>query len=133
MNILRSYAVFNPEIEYCQGLNYLGGFFYLIYRNENIAFSMLCSLIANFKLADLYKDNMPMLQLLFYQLTRLIAIYLPKLHLYLFQEGVKVSYFSPPWFLTGFTFVLQSCTNCCIPILLNEIFDDFLIVRFNKR
>lgn len=128
MDVLRCYAVFNSEIEYCPGLNFLAGFFYLLCRNEPRAFSMLCTLIANFDLSYLFNEDVPMLQKFFYQINRLIAIYLPRLHSHLYQEGIRTSYFCSPWFLTVFTFILQSCKSKHIPILLNEIFDRFLTV-----
>lgn len=33
-NILKTYAYFNPEIEYCQGMNFVAGFLYLVFRDE---------------------------------------------------------------------------------------------------
>jgi len=122
--------VFNPEVEYCQGMNFLAGFFYLVFRNEGAAFSMLCTLIANFGLSPLFNDNISMLRLLLYQISRLTEIYLPQLHTHIYQEGIKVSYFCAPWFMTAFTFILQSCTTKYIPLLLNEIFDGFLTVFY---
>jgi len=89
---------------------------------------MLCTLIANFDLSYLFNDDVPMLQRLFYQTNRLIGIYLPRLHSHIFQEGIRTSYFCSPWFLTAFTYILQPWKSKSIPILLNEIFDRFLIV-----
>ncbi len=128
MNVLRCYAVFNTEIEYCQGMNFLAGFYYLIYRNEGTAFMMLCTMIANFDLAKLFKRDVPMLRALFYQMNRLIALYLPRLHVHLFEEGLNASYFCSPWFLTTFTSILQSCQTRCVPLLLHDVFDGLLTV-----
>eukprot|EP00826_Nyctotherus_ovalis_P066664 TRINITY_DN987_c0_g2_i1.p2 TRINITY_DN987_c0_g2~~TRINITY_DN987_c0_g2_i1.p2 ORF type:complete len:115 (-),score=19.90 TRINITY_DN987_c0_g2_i1:463-807(-) len=114
-------------------MHFLAGFFYIVYRNEGTVFSMLCTLIANFGLSQLFNNNISMLRLLFYQTSRLIGIYLPHLHTHINQEGIKVSYFCAPWFLTAFSFTLQSCTTKCVPLLLNEIFDGFLtVLRSNK-
>lgn len=33
-NILKTYAFFNPEIEYCQGMNFVAGFLFLVFRDE---------------------------------------------------------------------------------------------------
>jgi len=131
INILRCYAVFNPDIEYCQGMNFIAGFFYLIYHNESLAFSMLCTFIANLDLSYMFKQNVPMLRMFFYQMNRLLAIFLPRLHRHLFEEGINSTYFCSPWFLTGFTFVLQSAKTQGIPILLYDIFDHLLTVFFH--
>jgi len=130
MNILRSYSLLNSEVEYCQGMNYIAGFLYLIYKNEAIAFDMLCGLIANFKLSDLFKPGIPLLRVYFYQLNRLIAIFLPKLHSHLYKEGINATFFSSSWFLTVFTYVLQATKDAKPPLLL-LIFDEFLYKGIN--
>jgi hypothetical protein len=33
-NVLKTYAFFNPEIEYCQGMNFVAGFLFLVFRDE---------------------------------------------------------------------------------------------------
>lgn len=40
-NILKTYAFFNPEIEYCQGMNFIAGFLYIVFRDEENAFKAL--------------------------------------------------------------------------------------------
>eukprot|EP00826_Nyctotherus_ovalis_P057277 TRINITY_DN7824_c0_g1_i3.p1 TRINITY_DN7824_c0_g1~~TRINITY_DN7824_c0_g1_i3.p1 ORF type:complete len:902 (+),score=268.78 TRINITY_DN7824_c0_g1_i3:179-2884(+) len=126
MDILRCYAITSPEIEYCQGMNCIAGMFYLIYKNEGTAFTMLSTLIDDFSLSNLFKEDVPLLRVYFYQLNRLIAIYLPQLHLHFFEGGINAAHFSSPWFLTVFTFVMQFCKGAAIPRLLLEIFDGFL-------
>ncbi|MDR3547352.1 MAG: TBC domain-containing protein [Candidatus Pacebacteria bacterium] len=128
MNILRCYAQFNREVEYCQGMNCIAGLMFLIYRDEAAAFNMMTTLIENFKLSDLFKQDVPMLRMYFYQMNRLMAVYLPRLHAHLFEEGINATYFCSPWFLTAFTYILQFCQTPSIPPLLCLIFDGFLIV-----
>ena len=128
MDVLRCYAIFNPEVEYCQGMNCLAGLLYLVYKDEARAFAMLGTLIANFNLSHLFKQDVPMLRMYFYQMNRLLAVYLPRLHAHLFQEGINATYFCSPWFLTAFTFVLQYNKSPELPVLLLQIFDEFLLV-----
>lgn len=40
-NILKSYAFFNPEVEYCQGMNFIAGYLFLVFRDEEVAFKAL--------------------------------------------------------------------------------------------
>jgi hypothetical protein len=44
-NILKAYALFNPEIEYCQGMNFIAGFLMMIYKDEEKTFMALNSLV----------------------------------------------------------------------------------------
>ncbi len=110
-------------------MHFLAGFYYLIYRDEATTFTMLCTLIANLNLSYLFKQDVPMLRLLFYQMNRLIAVYLPRLHSHLFEEGVNSTFFCSPWFLTAFTAVMQCSKERGIPLLLHIIVDGFLTVR----
>lgn len=73
-NILKTYAFFNPEIEYCQGMNFVAGFLYLVFRDEQLSFKALMRVAEIFDMSLLYKKELPMLKLFFYQLDRLIAI-----------------------------------------------------------
>jgi hypothetical protein len=128
MSVLRCYAVLNEEVRYCQGMHFLAGYLYLVYRNEGMAFSMLSTLIANLDLSYLFKEDVPMLKMYFYQMNRLIAVYLPRLHAHMFEQGLTAVYFCSPWFLTAFTYILQSTTTIDLPPLLYVIFDGFLAV-----
>ncbi len=47
-NILKTYAFFNPEIEYCQGMNFVAGSLFLFFQNEEIAFKALQEIISRF-------------------------------------------------------------------------------------
>eukprot|EP00826_Nyctotherus_ovalis_P066353 TRINITY_DN9799_c0_g6_i2.p1 TRINITY_DN9799_c0_g6~~TRINITY_DN9799_c0_g6_i2.p1 ORF type:complete len:890 (+),score=228.66 TRINITY_DN9799_c0_g6_i2:175-2844(+) len=126
MRILRAYAILNPDVEYCQGMNCIAGFFYLLYKEEDTAFNMMYTLIYNFDLNSMFKLDVPLLRVYFYQLNRLMAVYVPRLHAHLFEEGINATYFASPWFLTIFTHTLQSSDTPTIPPLLLLIFDEFL-------
>lgn len=72
--MLKTYAFFNPEIEYCQGMNFVAGFLFLVFRDEQLCFKSLMRVAEIFDMSSLYKKEMPMLKLFFYQMDRLIAI-----------------------------------------------------------
>lgn len=76
-NILKTYAFFNPEIEYCQGMNFVAGFLFLVFRNEQVTFKALTRVAEIFDMSHLYKKELPKLKLFFYQLDRLVAMKLP--------------------------------------------------------
>lgn len=75
-----TYAVCNPELDYCQGMNFIAGFLYLFFKDEAIAFAVMRELIRKFNMTKLFNTELPMLKLNFYQLDRLISILLPDLH-----------------------------------------------------
>eukprot|EP00826_Nyctotherus_ovalis_P045588 TRINITY_DN5061_c0_g2_i1.p1 TRINITY_DN5061_c0_g2~~TRINITY_DN5061_c0_g2_i1.p1 ORF type:complete len:885 (+),score=233.52 TRINITY_DN5061_c0_g2_i1:142-2796(+) len=125
MSVLRTYSTLNTEVGYCQGMNYIAGFLYFIYKDEAVVFDMLCSLIANFNLSGLFKSGVPLLRVYFYQLNRLIAVFLPRLHSHFFKEGTNSTYFASTWLLTVFTHVIQYTKDTKPPLLL-LIFDSFL-------
>jgi hypothetical protein len=82
-NILKSYAIVNRHLDYCQGMNFIAGFLYVTFgSSEAHAFSVMKSLIHKYRMHEMFNTELPMLKLNFYQLDRLIAIILPDLHMH---------------------------------------------------
>jgi len=52
--VLRAYALYNPEMEYCQGLNYVAGLLLMVFKDTELAFRALTVIVERFKLADLF-------------------------------------------------------------------------------
>lgn len=101
--VLKTYAYFNPEFEYCQGMNFIVGFLLMIFGDEETAFKVLQTLVKRFKMADLFNQELPKLKLYFFQLDRLLAIVDQSLHGHFKEECVNSSYFASAWFITLFT------------------------------
>ena len=132
-NILKTYAFYNPEIGYWQGMNFLAGFFYFYYKDEEKAFKAMLGLIQKFDLTELFNTNLPRLKLYFYMLDRLIAMYLPDLHEHFKNECVTSSLFSSAWFITWFcnTISHQRTSNITNNLLFfwdNFVVDGYLVV-----
>lgn len=132
-NILKTYAFYNPEIEYCQGMNFLAGFFYFYYRDEEKAFKAMLGLINKFDLTELFNTTLPRLKLYFYVLDRLISMYLPDLHDHFKNEFITSSLFSSAWFITCFcnTISHQRTADLSENILLfwdNFVIDGYLVI-----
>lgn len=126
-NILRAYAVTNSQLDYCQGMNFIAGFLFLVFGSESMAFAFLQYIIHKQDLSLLFNSELPMLKLLFYKLDRLIAIILPDLHAHFKDESISSNYFSSSYFITQFTQILQfqdSSDNC---EKLMRVWDHFLI------
>lgn len=79
-NILKTYAIVNHNLDYCQGMNFIAGFLYILFEKESLAFAVMKEVINKFKMSELFNTELPMLKLNFYQLDRLISIILPDLH-----------------------------------------------------
>ena len=109
-------------------MNFLAGLFYFLYEDEAVAYSMFTAFISTLKLANLYKQGVPLLKMYCHQMNRLIAVYLPRLHVHMYEEGISSTYFCSAWFLTSFTFVLQCNRGTAIPALLLSIVDRLLMV-----
>eukprot|EP00826_Nyctotherus_ovalis_P038494 TRINITY_DN3608_c0_g1_i6.p1 TRINITY_DN3608_c0_g1~~TRINITY_DN3608_c0_g1_i6.p1 ORF type:complete len:130 (+),score=21.40 TRINITY_DN3608_c0_g1_i6:73-462(+) len=117
---------YNPEVSYCQGMNFIAGMFYFAFSDEATAFSLLAGIISHFSLEGLYKVDVPLLRGYMYKTNRLLAIFLPKFHAHIHNEGINASYICSSWFLTIFTYVMQGRSQP--PVLLQEVFNRFLIV-----
>lgn len=128
MHILECYAVLNPDIEYRSGIIFLVGFLYLTCKEESLAFNILTNLLAKTGLQNCYKKNVQLQKMPFYQMNRLLAIYHPRLHKHLFEEGINVTYYVSPWFLTVFTCSLQYVNYRVFPAILDRFFTEFLMV-----
>ena len=102
-DILKTYAYYNKEIEYCQGMNFIAGFLLMVLRDEKTAFKAMIQLLERFKMARLFNSDLPMLKLFFYQLDRLVSIFEPDLHSHFKDEMINSSYFASAWFITIFT------------------------------
>mmetsp|Transcript_27080 Transcript_27080/g.26721 ORF Transcript_27080/g.26721 Transcript_27080/m.26721 type:complete len:147 (+) Transcript_27080:843-1283(+) len=114
--LLRAYAAFNPEVGYCQGMNFIAGTLYLQLQDEEIVFKCLIGLIEKYQMKALFKHNLPKLRQFFYQLDRLIGLLLPEVHEILNEIGINSAHFSSSWFLTLFASILQSKTDTLLAI-----------------
>ncbi len=99
-NILRTYAFYNSEVTYCQGMNFLAGFLFLSFKDEEMTFKAFAGLIERFNMTELFKEDLPLLKQYFYKLDRLVSMMLPDLHSHFKNENVQASLYSSSWFIT---------------------------------
>lgn len=109
--LLKTYAYYNPEIEYCQGMNYIAGFLLSLYKDEEVAFKVLIALAEKFKMAELFNPDIPRLKLYFLQLDRMICFANTDLYNHFSNEDVTASYFASAWFITMLTNSLKQNVN----------------------
>ena len=66
-NILKTYAIINSKINYCQGMNFMAGYLFLAMDNrEDLAFGAMREVIERFSMIHLFQKEQPMLKLMFY-------------------------------------------------------------------
>lgn len=126
-NVLRTYAYYNPVVEYCQGMNFIVGFLYLLLQDETTTFKFFKTLLDKFKMDNLFKQDVPLLRSYFYQMDRLIYLHYPNLTINLRNEGINSSFFTAGWFITLFTYSLQYSKEDKPSEMLVTIWDGFLL------
>ena len=100
--ILKVYTFNNAKVGYCQGMNYLAGTFFIVFKDKHKSFSAMDEMIRINSMFDLYSEDLPKLKFLFFALDKIMAFLLPDLFDTLTAESITSSAFSSPWFLTLF-------------------------------
>ena len=101
-NILYAVSEVNGDIQYCQGMNYIGKFLFEVFGEEE-AFYLFVGLFENTEYPLIIGKNLQRLNIFFYVFKRIISLFEPELASYLNSCGVDVNFFLPPWFITLFT------------------------------
>ena len=111
-NVLKSYNVFDPNLGYCQGLNFLGATL-LHHLSAEESFWMLVSLLkGRYDLRALFSAGVPDLVSNLYCLDRFIELYLPHLFSHFKEQRISPILFASEWFTTlfGYNFELEFTT-----------------------
>ncbi|CCW70024.1 unnamed protein product [Phytomonas sp. Hart1] len=104
-NVLHAYAACDPEVGYTQGMAFLVGAL-ATQMDEERSFWALHEMMHHerYRMRELFRPGFPMLKQFFYQLKRLLARLLPKLHERFEQLGVDPSFYASQWFMTLFVY-----------------------------
>jgi len=108
-NVMKAYAVMDPEVGYCQGSAFIVGMLLLNMPEEDAfcVFVKLMSRATGYSLREMYKPGMGELPVLLYQLDMLINEHCPELHTHFKAHEFSTSTFASKWFLTLFCSVFQ--------------------------
>ncbi|KAJ1968871.1 GTPase-activating protein [Dimargaris xerosporica] len=101
--VLKAYALFDPQVGYCQGIAFIVAPL-LMNMPEEEAFCVLVRLMQGYDLREHFTPAMERLHLRLYQLGRLIEDQLPLVHRHFIKEGVHASMFASQWFMTLFAY-----------------------------
>jgi len=102
-------------------MNYIAGYLYLCIQDECDSYKAFHR-IMNQYFNVLLTDNFEFLKVVFYQLERLLSIFLPELSEHLKQEGVDANYYATSWFITLFSSVFQYTMDSYLLTVIWDIF-----------
>ena len=119
--VLRAYSIYDPEVGYCQGMNFIAGMF-ITFMPEEQAFWMLVAIMndAPCRMRHLFGESMQEAHQVLYVAERLIAKFQPKLSKHFKKEHVHITMFATQWLLTIFT--------CSFPFdVVTRVWDCFIV------
>mmetsp|Transcript_24100 Transcript_24100/g.36207 ORF Transcript_24100/g.36207 Transcript_24100/m.36207 type:complete len:325 (+) Transcript_24100:1315-2289(+) len=102
--ILYAYSIYDDEIGYCQGMNFIAAMF-LTFLPEEESFWLLVAIMNDdpYSMRELFtKDMSGSLETLFVA-DRLVRKLLPDLHQHLTNEGINISMYACQWLMTIFS------------------------------
>lgn len=101
--VCKAYALFDEGVGYAQGMNFL--IMPLLFNMpEEEAFCLLVRLMNQYKLRDLFIQDMPGLHMRLYQFERILEDLEPALYCHLHRRGISPHLYATQWFLTLFAY-----------------------------
>ncbi len=109
--ILNAYANLNPEVGYCQGMNFLVGLLlrvlapsatYISLEEEEEVYWMFVCLMDYDNLRDFYRDGFPLLMKYTIAFYEVMKMEIPDLLSHFDKEGISPSLFLHQWYLSLF-------------------------------
>ena len=119
--ILYAYSIYDEEIGYCQGMNFIAAMF-LTFLPEEESFWFLVAIMNDdpYSMREMFtKDMSGSLETLFVA-DRLVQKLLPDLHQHLTSEGINISMYACQWLMTLFS------SNFNFD-LVSKVWDNFLV------
>lgn len=82
IDLLNRYAIYNQNVGYVQGMNYLVSSLYVYFKSKQDTFWVLHSLMTDYKLEELYNSGLNRLKNLFDIVNLAVEKYHPNAHLH---------------------------------------------------
>jgi hypothetical protein len=118
--ILVALAYVQPNIGYCQGLNFVAGVLHLVMQSEERAFWVLLGMIHRQHMDTLYMQGVPDLPLREHQMQHFMKTYLPSLHQHCRSADINSQLFLSKWIMTVYASYLPLTT-------LLHVWDCFIV------
>ena len=104
--ILRAYALHNPQVGYCQALNFIAGTM-LLYLSEEDAFWLFVTVVDTLLPADYYSESMVGMYVDQMVFSKMIELYMPKIHRLVEREQLQLPLVTVKWFMCFFVTTLR--------------------------
>lgn len=100
-NLLRAYCIYDSEVGYCQGMNFISAMF-LTFLPEEESFWLLVSVMNQEpqKLRHLFGEDMAGTQEMLYIAEKLLDKFLPELSKHMVEQGIHISMIVTEWLVT---------------------------------
>ena len=121
-NILKTFAFTLPDINYCQGMNFIIAFFLKFIENEEEIFYLFLSMFVNTNFSKIFYKDLIKLNNYIEILDKLIEIFLPVVYVHLKNNKINHNFYASAWLITLFTNTMNKNKN--IKVLI-KIFDCF--------
>ena len=127
INVLNVIAFIKPELNYCQGMSYIGAFLIQLTDNEEETLYLMLGIVQNTEFTSIFLSDLRKLKIFFYDFDRLIAIFIPEIYSLLSINNIKVNYFCTSWFLTMFSNSSLIVEPDKPPKIILKIWDEFFL------
>jgi len=118
--VLNAYASYNPDLGYCQGMNFVAGLLLLVSNfHEEESFRVLVCLMDHVGLAGFYGEKLPLFRRYLRACDMLVKETVPDLREHFKKENVNAPVYLHQWFLTLFI--------NCFPLSMVTIIWDVII------
>lgn len=119
-----------PEIEYCQGMNYIAATLYCYLEDTHLTFDLFMCLLVHKNLFPLFEKQIPEYHLRNFILSELIKKWLPRLFNHFASLQLNLEMLTSQWIMTFFTGYFP--INLILPVLDNFFADGWpAIYRFS--
>ena len=123
-NVLKTISMLLPEINYCQGMNYIVAFLLKFINEEDTVFYIMMGLFVYTNFKKIFYNELIKLKMYFNIFDRILSLYLPNTLMLFKNNNIMSNYFISPWIITLFTNTME--INCKLDVLI-KIFDNFII------
>jgi hypothetical protein len=126
-NILVSLNYVSADIRYCQGMNLIASFLYILldHDEEKVFYYLFCLVKGQYR--NLFLDNFELLEKFYLVFDKLIFLLNPELHYKLEGEKISSQIYSTSWLITIFSQVNSSFDKNNVSKYAIMIFENFIL------
>lgn len=100
-SILRAYALYRPEVGYCQGMSSVAAVFMMNAKDEEDAFLMFVQFMKQYNYMRVFEEGFPKMLQWLTELRREIYFHMPELWKRLEAENVPLEMYADKWLITA--------------------------------